>query len=559
MQSLIDILRSHVELAIFLTLALGFFLGKIRIGSFKLGVMLGTLLAGVLIGQLSISIPPVARIIFFDLFLFATGYKVGPQFFYGLRREALPQLALTIVICVSCLITVYIISKMMGYDVGTASGLLAGSFTESTVIGTAGDAIQRLSLPDEEKTKLVNNIPIAYAVTYLIGTTAVVWFLTTIAPKILRVDLKKEAQRLKGIQKDAETMFIANSAYEQWLIRSYQVTNNKWSGVTVEVFEQMFPDARILVERIRKNGNILEPKSNTIIEKDDVVAIAARQGAMLEKIRDVGIELHDKELLDFPLVTTEVVISREEIAGSTLRELAETYGQGIMLKKLKRGGQELPFDPSTIINKGDKLEIFGRDTDVKRVATQFGFGEKSTADSDIIAVALGIVIGGFIGVLSVKVGGIAITLSVSGGALLLGLIVGWLHSKFPSLGGMPEAAIWIFDTMGLATFLGLVGIAAGPTFISGLKQTGFAIIPIAVLTATIPHLIGLFFGHFVLRMKPLVLLGAHSGAGTNTTALKSIQDAAGSKIPVLGYTIPYALGNIILTAWGPVIVSLMTK
>jgi len=226
---------------------------------------------------------------------------------------------------------------------------------------------------------------------------------------------------------------------------------------------------------------------------------------------------------------------------------------------LMRGGQEMPFDPATIINKGDKLQIFGRETDVKRVATQFGFGEKSTADSDIIAIALGIVIGGFIGVLSVTIGGVSVTLSVSGGALLLGLIVGWLHSKYPSLGGMPEAAIWIFDTMGLATFLGLVGIAAGPTFISGLKQTGFAIIPIAVLAATIPHVIGLFFGRFVLRMSPLILLGAQAGAGTNTTALKSIQDVAGSRMPVLGYTIPYALGNIILTAWGPVIVSLMTK
>jgi len=559
LQSFIDILRSHVELAIFLTLALGFLLGRIRIGSFKLGVMLGTLFAGVLIGQLNIPIPMVARVIFFDLFLFATGYKVGPQFFYGLKKDALPQLALTIVICVSCLIAVYVASRMMGYDVGTAAGLLAGSFTESTVIGTAGDAIQRLSLPDEEKTRLVNNIPIAYAVTYLVGTSAVVWFLTTLAPKILRVDLKKEAEKISGTNNLGDALFSTNSAYEDWLIRAYKITNDRWSSVTVEVFEQMFPGARILVERIRKNGSILDPKPGTIIEKNDVVAIAARQGPMLEKINDIGIELHDKELLDFPLMTTDVIISRNEIVGSTLSELAEWHGQGIMLKSLKRGGQELPFDPSMIIKKGDKLQIFGRETDVKRVASVFGFREKSTIDSDIIAIALGIVIGGFVGALSVKIGGVAITLSISGGALLLGLIVGWLHSRVPSLGAMPEAALWIFDTMGLATFLGIVGIAAGPTFISGLKETGFGIIPIALLTSIIPHIIGIFFGRYVLRMNPLILLGAHSGAGTNTTALKAVQEASGSKIPVLGYTIPYALGNIILTAWGPVIVSLMTR
>ena len=189
MNMITDIFRQHTELAVFLTLAIGFFIGKLKIGSFRLGEMLGTLIAGMIVGQMDISIPPVVKIIFFDLFLFATGYKVGPQFFYGLKKDAIPQLLLTIIICTSCLITAVLVSKLLGYDVGTAAGLLAGAFSESTVIGTAGDAIQKLSLPENVKTGFINNIPVAYAVTYLVGTTANVWFLSSGAPKLLRIDL----------------------------------------------------------------------------------------------------------------------------------------------------------------------------------------------------------------------------------------------------------------------------------------------------------------------------------------------------------------------------------
>ncbi|MGC2047334.1 MAG: hypothetical protein WA635_01795, partial [Gallionella sp.] len=175
-------LQENPELAVFLTLAVGFLIGRVKFGSFSLGIVVGTLLAGVLIGQLDIKVPAIVKIIFFDLFLFTTGYKVGPQFFRGMKRDAIPQMALTIVVCVSCLLTAFGLSKLFGYDIGTAAGLLAGAFSESTVIGTASGAIERLAIPDTEKTALLNNIPVAYAVTYLIGTASLVWFLPTIGP-----------------------------------------------------------------------------------------------------------------------------------------------------------------------------------------------------------------------------------------------------------------------------------------------------------------------------------------------------------------------------------------
>ncbi len=155
MNMITEVFQQHTELAVFLALAIGFFIGKLRIGSFRLGEMLGTLFAGMIVGQMDINIAPVVKIIFFDLFLFATGYKVGPQFFYGLKKDAIPQLLLTIIICTSCLLTAFLLSRFMGYDVGTAAGLLAGAFSESTVIGTASDAIQKLDLAGPYQTGLM--------------------------------------------------------------------------------------------------------------------------------------------------------------------------------------------------------------------------------------------------------------------------------------------------------------------------------------------------------------------------------------------------------------------
>jgi putative transport protein len=218
----------------------------------------------------------------------------------------------------------------------------------------------------------------------------------------------------------------------------------------------------------------------------------------------------------------------------------------------------MPFSPETTVNRGDVLNVSGRVNDLERAAKEFGYLESLSSATDMIFVGLGILLGGFVGLLAVTVGGVSLSLTTSGGALIMGLVFGWLHSKTRSIGRIPEPALWIFDNVGLATFIGIVGIAAGPSFISGLRQTGIGILFAGLVVAVLPHVIGLLAGRYLLKIDPVILLGAQSGAGTTTAALKAIQDAAGSKLPALGYTVPYALGNILLTAWGPVIVALMS-
>jgi putative transport protein len=557
----ITALRDNPELAIFLTLALGFFVGRLKIGGFSLGTVVGTLLAGVLVGQLDIRVPSIVKTVFFDLFLFTTGYKVGPQFFRALKKDALTQVLLTVVLCVMCLVTAFGAAKLLGYDMGTAAGLLAGAFSESTVIGTAGEAINRLTISAEDRALLVNNIPIAYAVTYLLGTAGLVWFLPVIGPKLMGVNLKTEGKKAQATVAGApEPEPGISSAARQFDVRAYRVANQDLTDRTIGQLEARPRDVRVFILRVRRHGQILEAQPETTIRLDDVVVVAARHEVLVEHGAKIGPEVEDPALLDIPIEMLDVVVTNKTMAGRPLAELGRLeLTRGIFLRKLVRSGEEMPILPETRIDRGDVVSLVGTKSEVERASKALGYPDWPTNATDMIFVGTGIVLGGLVGLLSVTVAGVPLTLTASGGALFMGLVFGWLRSVRPLFGRIPEPAIWIFDTVGLCVFIGVVGISAGPGFVTGLQKTGVSLVVVGLVCALVPHTVAILFGRYVLRMDPLILLGACAGAGTITAALRAIQDEAQSKLPALGYTVPYAIGNILLTAWGPVLVALMSR
>lgn len=370
MDYFVKALQEHQELAIFVTLAIGFLIGRIKFGSFSLGTVVGTLLAGVLIGQLDIKVPAVVKNVFFDLFLFTTGYKVGPQFFRGLKKDALPQLAVTVVLCVTCLLSAFFAAKILGYDIGTTAGMLAGAFTESTVIGTAGDAINRLSISAQEKTILTNNIPVAYAVTYLVGTAFIVWFIPNIGPKLMRVNLKEEGKKLQAkLSGSEEPELGVQSAFQDFGVRAYRVTSERLVNKTIAELEAMPQNVRVFISRIRREGKIIDPEPNTVVHSGDVVAVITRTEALMEKGTQIGTEVNDKALIDFPQEVLDVVITNRALAGKTLKELAASeFARGVFLKKIVRGGEPMPFTIETRLDRGDLMSLVGAKHDVERAA-----------------------------------------------------------------------------------------------------------------------------------------------------------------------------------------------
>jgi len=541
-------------------LAIGFLVGRVKIGSFSLGTVVGTLLAGVAIGQLNIQVPAVVKYVFFDLFLFTTGYKVGPQFFRGLKKDALPQVALTVVLCVICLLAAFTAAKFLGYDMGTAAGLLAGAFTESTVIGTAGDAIGRLALSDADKTSLTNNIPVAYAVTYLVGTGFIVWFLPNVGPKLMGVNLKEEARKLQAkISGSGSAQAEAMSAFMRLAVRAYRITRSDLLNRSVAELESRPREARVFISRIRRDGKIIEPEPDTVVREGDIVAVLTRSELLMASGAEIGVEVSDTELLDFPVEMLDVVITNKSLEGKSIAELAVMdFARGVFLKKLTRTGQTMPFLPETRVERGDLVTLIGSEKDVERAARSLGYPDRKTVMTDMIFVGAGIFLGGMLGLLTIVVGGLPLTLTASGGALIMGLVFGWLRAVRPTFGRIPESAMWVFDTVGLTVFMACVGLAAGPSFFSGLQKSGLSLVLIGLIIAVLPHAVAILFGRYVLKMNPVIVLGACSGAGTITAALRAIQEEAQSELPALGYTVPYAIGNILLTAWGPVLVAMMS-
>jgi putative transport protein len=544
MSYIISALRGHPELALFLTVAIGFLVGRAKVRGFSLGVVVGCLLAGVVIGQLDIPIPAVVKSIFFSLFLFTTGYKVGPQFFRGLKADAGPQLAMTLVLCVTCLLTVIAASKLLDYDVGTAAGLLAGAFTESTVIGTAGEAIQRLPIAEAERTALVNNIPVAYAVTYLIGTAFLVWFIPNVGPRLMRVSLRDEAARMGAQEKaGAEAEEGIMSAARSFDVRAYRITNPDLFDKTIAQLEAMPRHVRAFIVRVRSGGRVVPPNPDLVVREGDIIAIIGPYAAHAARGREIGTEVNDPVLLDLPVETLDVVVTSKAVEDKSLAELAKLdFARGVFLSRLTRSG----------------VRLIGTLPEVERAAKAIGYSDRKTSETDMVFVGVGIFLGGLIGLLSVIVWNIPLTLTASGGALVMGLVFGWLRSVYRSFGRIPEPAIWIFDTAALCFFVAVVGMNAGPSFIAGLKTTGASLVFAGLVVAVLPHVTAILFGRYVLKMNPLIVLGACTGAGTITAALRAVQDEAKSSVPALGYTIPYALGNIILTAWGPVLVGILS-
>lgn len=557
-------LRQSPEIAIFITLGIGFYFGKFKYKGLGLGAVTSTLLAGVLIGQIGgINIPQPLKATVFLMFLFAVGYGVGPQFVRGVAKDGVPQALFAVVQCVLCLAAVYAVAKIAGYDMGYASGLYAGSQTISAAMGLSTDAInQHLQDPAAAKS-LVDSMPVAYAVTYMFGTVGSALVIALLGPALLRINLVtacKDYEQKQGGGSDKE-MGGAGSAWHRWVVRAFRVKpGGKVNGLRAVEAEALVPDARIFVQRIRRNGKIEEATADTVLHEGDVVAVAGAREVLVKAIGEGAQEVEDPELLNVPIEGVDVYVTNKEVDGKTLAELAKLPGaRGVFLRKIVRGSTatSIPLLPNTQVQRGDILTVVGRTQDTDAVTKLLGVPDRPTESSDVAFIGFAIAIGALIGALVLKVGGVPLTLSTAGGALISGLVFGWLRSVRPTFGRIPSPTVWFMNNVGLNIFIAIVGISAGPGFINGLKTQGVNLFLWGAVATTVPLILGMFIGKFVFRFHDAVLLGIVSGARTTTASLGMVCDAAKSQVPALGYSVTYAVGNTLLTIWGMVLILLL--
>ncbi len=555
-------LRQYPEIAIFLSLGIGYYVGKFTFKGLGLGSVTATLLAAVVIGQLGITINQPLKAFAFLMFLFAVGYGVGPQFVRGVAKDGLPQALYAVVVCVLCLGAGVGVAKLAGYDLGYAAGLYAGSQTISASMGLATDAINRLGLAAEQTKAMLDGMPIAYAVTYMFGTVGSAIVIALVGPALLGIDLVSAAKDYEAKHGGTKEMGGAGSAWHRWELRAFRVRQGgKAVGLRAVEAEALVPDSRVFVQRIRRGGTIEEATADTVLREGDVVAVAGTREVLVKVLGASAEEVEDPELLNVPIEGVDVYVTNKAVDGKTLAELARTPGaRGVFLRRITRGATatEIPILPSTTIQRGDILTVVGRTQDTTAAAKLLGVPDRPSDVADVAFIGFAVTIGALIGALVLKVGGVPLTLSTAGGALISGLVFGWLRSTRPFFGRIPSSTVWFMNSVGLNIFIAIVGISAGPGFVNGLKTQGVSLFLWGIVATTVPLILSMYIGKYVFRFHDAILLGAVSGARTTTASLGMVCDLAKSQVPALGYTVTYAIGNTLLTIWGMVLIMLLS-
>jgi len=550
------ILTDNWVLLVFLVIAIGGLLAKIRIGGVALGSTAGVLITGLVFGHLGFPNVPGAATFGFMIFIFSVGLQAGPSFFSVFMQDGPRCIVLAVVVAATAFFLATFLAGLLDLDYGMSAGLLAGSLTSTPTLAGAQDALSSglAKLPDGMNAATAStNIGVGYAITYLFGTVGLIVGIRFF-PKILGIDLPAEAKKLAK-ERGLEPRKLTRTGATIPIVRAYEVTDSEVAGKTIgEILAARQSGFKVL--KIRRGKKILEPEPSLQIELGDVAAVLASLQQHADEQDNVGREVMDPELLNYQITTREIIVTRPQIAGQALNLRTLMEQNGCLPVAVFRSGIEMPVEDGLIINKGDRVAVSGEESAIASLAEESGYVDQDVEDTDLITFSGGILIGGIIGVLAIKVGDISIGLGSAGGLLLAGILIGYLRSLHPTFGRVPAAARWILMEFGLLLFMASVGLGAGAGIVEALKSVGIELFLAGVVVTAAPVIVAYTFGRLVLKMNPVLLLGAVTGAMTSTPALGAINDAAKSTVPSLGYAGTYTFANVFLTFAGTLMMTL---
>ena len=560
MNFLRSILQQAPEIALFLSLAGGYWIGKFQFGRFQLGGVAGSLLVAVLISQVGITIDSGIKAVLFALFIYAVGFESGPQFFRSLGRQSLREIIMAAVLAITGLLTVIILARMFGLDKGLAAGIAAGGLTQSAIIGTAGAAIGKLGLAADEVQRLQANVAIGYAVTYIFGSFGAIIVCVNILPWFMKRGIRDDA-----IKAEAEMLAGGHPfgpgeapALPDLVGRLFRV--ERAAGRTVAEIEGEAKGADISIERVKRDNALLGVQPDLRLEARDIVLVVGRRAGVVAASGEIGAEIQSSEGMDVIIVTRDVAISNPDLVGHTVADIRRATDDGVrhgvFVLDLRRGGQPVKLSDDVKIAAGDVVSLYGSSEDVQRVARRVGSVIIQSDKTDFVFHGLGIVLGLLVGLLVLRVGSIPLTLGSGGGALLAGLAFGWYRSRNMTLGNLPTAASTLLRDLGLAGFVAVVGLQSGLQAVSTIASTGLSIFLIGVVVTILPMLITMLVGRYILKYDNVAIFaGALSGSRSANPAFGEILDKAGNSVPTVPFAITYALANVFLTLLGPLVVA----
>jgi putative transport protein len=558
-------LASQPFVALFLVLGLGHLLGRLRIGFFTLGSTAGALTVALVVGTLALhfggvhfAIPDLLNTFFLALFTYAIGLRVGPQFIDGLRRQGVQLVVLVMVTTTVAFIMSVWGARFLHLGPGYAPGLLSGANTISAVLGVATSAIDEglYHLPPGMTAEAVKaNLAAGYSLSYLLSMLGIVLLVRNL-PSMFGFNVQESARRAEKVYGPGGHALPGTSgAFEHGMmvvdVRVFQLTNAALVGQPVTQVWKLYGTP---VLRLTREGTVVPLAHDPVMELNDLLTVGGRIKDLIADPARLGPEVADDAARKLDVDQAEIVLTAKEAIGHTvaeLRQLPPMYG--LRLRALFRDGHELSILEGTELERHDVLRVIGPPAAVARACAGLGQAVRPTNTTDIVTLGLGIAAGYAVGLITVNVAGVPIGLGTMGGIVVAGMVVSIVRSINPALGGpMPEGARAFLESIGVDLFVCGLGLNVAPALVDALTHglSTFYVLLLGLAIAVVPTFVSYVVGLYILKMDPIVLAGAVSGARNSTTAMRAISDRAHSDVPAFGYPVTYALSTVVFLVYG---------
>lgn len=557
LHSLLSYLHSQPFILLFATMAAGYALAKIRVKGVSLGTTASTLLVALSVSawasaaySMQFELPQFASTLFFNLFMFSVGMKVGPQFLVGLHRGAKDMVLLALLVPLVATALMLLLRWLGHLPPGVTPGIFAGANTATPGLGAAQAALSSGVHEGSRAAQASDALSTTFAFSYCISMVLFIVVLKLL-PRLFGRDPVSDARAFEqSVSSDATPLPGTADSLLPGAIpavrRTYRVEHEQATGRSLGELRQAFP--LIEVEHVLRAGVPLATSDDTKLRLGDEVALFATVPRLLPVPARVGPEIDDPRIPPMELQTVDVVQKNDEVIGKRLIDLARDVGHGLFLNALFRAGEHIPRSPDVVIRKGDVLRVSGNPRQLARLEAHVGPVVQRSLSTDVLTLSLGLCLGSAIGSLALPIAGIELSLG-SVALLLVGVLFSTLRTRNPALGGpFPEPARQLLEDLGLNVFVAVLGLNAGAGVIAVIQGgTLGAVVIGSLVVGLLPSLAAWTLGQYRLRMNTAELMGAVAGARCNSAGMHAAQEACQSSVPAIAYPVTFAISNVVLT------------
>lgn len=557
MQSFFQWLADNPFALLFFTVGLAVWVGKASFKGYGLGMVAAAIVVGCGMSAIAstygvkLELNNFAKSLFYYLFMYGVGLRVGPSFINSLKGDGLKFTLLAVISSILGLALCVVGAKLLDLPAGAAGGILAGSQTMSAAIGSAEQAVTQgaVKLAEGQTAEQVSAmIALSYGISYIWGTVGII-LICKYLPKWWGVDARAAAieyERENGVRNVDDAGL---TGYRPFAARAYRLENREWNGKSIHEFRQQYPEYRVM--NVRRGDELLGADPELRMQAGDIVALAGKRGDMATHLGLLGTEVDDPQALNVPLAQAEILLTNKEAVDRTLGSFKGDLAGQVGVTRIERAGVPIPVGTETKLQRMDVIFVAGLKDAVAKVSSQLGRFATPSTSTDLLTLSVGMILGLLIGAISFPAFGASVGLGNAGGLLVSGVIISSLQSRLRFFGNTPNAARNILEDLGLVVFVAIVGINAGNSLLSQLTGAlALKIFIVGFIACTIPPFVVWALGYHFFKINPAVLMGGVAGARSHSGPCREAAVEIKSSVPWIGFPVGYAVSGILLTIFG---------